>query len=298
MPSPIPSSACRTPGADFAGHVFHEKCLLDWFKIQSDQYVAQALEQGMWSPIAGDAPAECPQCRTECFADEETGKPMLHRLFINFGSDDGGMLASSQHPPSSPAPGPSTQRWGRSSDAAAMGLARRARNLANEVDGFTAESDEANVRGTLRRAETLAADGQAMSSKAGQALKVGTVSISPLTPQKYVGGLSVALNKFTDHLESHPLIPVLQARVALLEEANAGQTRELRNLEDVALPRAVKKAVQADRLKSEKHIKRANDERDLIQRELEKEQVARVTFKRAMKEREDELEKRISDAKR
>jgi hypothetical protein len=179
-----------------------------------------------------------------------------------------------------------------------MGLARRARNLANEVDGFTAESDEANVRGTLRRAETLAADGQAMSSKAGQALKVGTVSISPLTPQKYVGGLSVALNKFTDHLESHPLIPVLQARVALLEEANAGQTRELRNLEDVALPRAVKKAVQADRLKSEKHIKRANDERDLIQRELEKEQVARVTFKRAMKEREDELEKRISDAKR
>ncbi len=30
-----------------------------------------------------------PTCRAECFADAETGRPIIHRLFINFDNEDG-----------------------------------------------------------------------------------------------------------------------------------------------------------------------------------------------------------------
>lgn len=125
-------------------------------------------DQGVTASLA-DSPAECPECRTECFADPESGEPAVHRLYINFTAADGNMsftqAPSSQHPPSSP----STARW-RSADKDVMSLARRARGLANELDALSAESVEDDVRGTLRRAEGLRVD--AVSAKAAEGFKV------------------------------------------------------------------------------------------------------------------------------
>lgn len=67
--------------------MFHEKCLLEWFKSQADAYIATAREYRGDSVTEADAPAECPQCRAECFADED-GRPAIHRLFINWGEED------------------------------------------------------------------------------------------------------------------------------------------------------------------------------------------------------------------
>lgn len=68
--------------------MFHERCLLDWFKSQADVYLANAREYRGEELTAADAPAECPQCRTECFADPESGEPAIHRLFINWGDEE------------------------------------------------------------------------------------------------------------------------------------------------------------------------------------------------------------------
>lgn len=52
-----------------------------------------------------------------------------------------------------------------------LGLARRARNLGEEVKALTAESAEEDVEGMLRRAQGLRDD--AVSSKALDGAKVG-----------------------------------------------------------------------------------------------------------------------------
>jgi hypothetical protein len=123
-------------------------------------------DQGVDVSVA-DAPAECPQCRAECYADHETGEPAIHRLFINF-TADGKMLSqappSSQHVPSSP-----SIRW-KSADKDILGMARRARGLVAELDTAGPESHEDDVQGTLRRVEALKAD--AVSSKAAEGFKV------------------------------------------------------------------------------------------------------------------------------
>ena len=112
-----------------------------------------------------DAPNECPTCRAECFADPETGEPSVHRLFIHFGEEAG--LASSQIG-SSPAKWRSTQG---SKEKEMLGLARRAKGLAEEVKGLNERSQEEEVEGMLRRAENLSKD--AVSAKALAGVKVG-----------------------------------------------------------------------------------------------------------------------------
>lgn len=138
--------------------------------MQTNQYLARMREQGVRfrdeSPTADDAPAECPSCRTEVFADPETGEPLLHRLYINFGDAS----SSTQAPSSSPA----TQKY-RSIDAAGLGIARRARGLGTEIESLSANTYEEDMNGALRRAETLQADATALSVKTTAGLKVGTL---------------------------------------------------------------------------------------------------------------------------
>lgn len=115
-----------------------------------------------------EAPAECPTCRTECFADAETGEPQIHRLFINFGEGLGyGEGPSSSQAGSSPAKG-----WaqGKGKDREVLGLARRARGLGEEARGIKAESTEEEVEGFLRRADGL--KGDLISEKALTGVKV------------------------------------------------------------------------------------------------------------------------------
>lgn len=151
------------------GHVFHEHCLLEWFKAQYRQYASVARENRGHSPTLSEAPAECPTCRTECFADTETGQPIIHRLFINFGTDN--PSSSTQQPSSSPV------RWaeernsgGGKKDKEVMGLARRARAMTREVERLSPESLEDVVGEALKRADGLKEE--LVSAKALKAIKV------------------------------------------------------------------------------------------------------------------------------
>lgn len=129
------------------------------------------------SPSMDDAPAECPQCRAECYADPETGQPILHRLFINFGEPEGATQ------PSQTQSSPATQRWSRREtlDGTGMGIARRAKGVGAEIESLGATSTEDEVAGALRRVETLQTDAVALSAKTSTALKVSENSKSRQT---------------------------------------------------------------------------------------------------------------------
>jgi hypothetical protein len=153
---------------DDLGHVFHEPCIKDWFQAQSAQYLAQAREHRLDrdpSPTLSDAPVLCPTCRTECFADPETGEPALHRLYINYGDEAG----SSQFG-SSPVRA-STQSRRRETEI--MGFARRAKGITEDMKGLNDRSSQQAVDGILSRAEGLRDD--AVSAKAIQGVKVNLI---------------------------------------------------------------------------------------------------------------------------
>lgn len=252
-----------------------------------------------------DAPAECPECRTECFADPETGDPAVHRLFINFTNPDGNTSftqpPSSQHVPSSP-----SVRW-RSADKDVLGLARRARGLGAEIEAYSAESHEEDVRGTLRRAEGLRAD--AVSAKAAEGFKVRRKlqeehherSEGRAHTQKYVGGLNVALNRLSTRLEEHPLLSTLEGRIATLQDKLAAVQREnARSTADLKarLTHDMRSQIHKEQARAEKEVKRAQGERDLMQREMEKQKIALQAFKKAVVEREAAQEAKLAEAQR
>lgn len=164
------------------GHVFHEQCLLEWFRSQSQAYIAQQREQGhrASSPSVSEAPAECPTCRAECYADQDTGNPQIHRLYINFG--DGATAGGSSQVGSSPVRTPwkdrskGKGREGRA-DAEVMGWAKRARGISVEVRDLAEEGKEVgedDIGGVLRRAEALKED--LISQKAVEGIRVSIAS--------------------------------------------------------------------------------------------------------------------------
>lgn len=112
--------------------------------------------------------------------------------------------------------------------------------------------------------------------------------------QQYVGGLNAAINNLRDALETHPLIPVLQDRLRAAEFAHEQMRRAL--IEEQTL--MVREAVQMERAKADKAVKNANSARDVMERQLQRAQVEQNAFKRATKEREAEMEKRLGDARR
>ncbi|WVN88039.1 uncharacterized protein L203_103238 [Cryptococcus depauperatus CBS 7841] len=269
----VPIATCE------CGHVFHEPCLREWFRTQSEAYIAAARSTGIpgrhGSPTLSDAPVECPSCRAECFANPETGEPLIHRLFITFdGSSSSVGLSSS--------PITSTfNRKGKRKEQEIFGLARRAKGLAEEVKDLNASSTDEDVQRMLNRADTLAEDLE-MSAKASSGIKT------------YAEGLTAAINKLRASLESHPLIANLQARIFELEEI----IKEHNNSMRVIIPSEVRKAKEAEQAKLGKKVKQIRDELEAIQRELEREKVARRASKKEMDVRAKENEKIIADLKR
>lgn len=247
------------------GHVFHEACLLSWFKTQAEHYLANMHDRSM---TEADVPAECPQCRTECYADPETGSPSIHRLFINF---------ETSNPPSSQ-PSSSPARW-NTSDKLLLGLARRAKALTHEVGTHSAESIEEDVKPTIGRIQSLQKD--VASSKATSAFK------------GYIGGLTVAINKLRDHLEEHPFIPTLKGQLAASRNDYAALAEALPMTVENAVQAAVGNAVGKAEARADREVQKIVKERDVMQRDLEKEQVARVAAKRAAAEREEALNARL-----
>ncbi|WVO22412.1 uncharacterized protein IAS62_003742 [Cryptococcus decagattii] len=269
----IPIATCE------CGHVFHEPCLLEWFKSQSQAYLTAAREAGIpgrhGSPTLSDAPVECPSCRAECFADPVTGNPIIYRLYITF---DG--RSSSVQPASSPLRREVDQQAKRREEEA-LGFARRAKALTEEVNGLGAESMEEEMGGLIKKTEGLVKDLE-LSAKAASGIKT------------YVGGLIVAVNKLRSVLEDHPVIHALQGRIFQLESTLKETNAEMKTI----IPNEIRKAKEAEQAKADKKIKRIMDELEVIQRELEKEKVARRAGKKEMDERAKENEKKMLNLER
>lgn len=113
-----------------------------------------------------------------------------------------------------------------------------------------------------------------------------------------MGGLTAAINHIRTTLETHPLIPNLNAEVAQLRRANLAANNDLLLYMNHRMPREVATAVQAEQVKWEKKIQKVRDEGDLIKRELEKEKVQRRSARKAMEEKEVEVEKKMFEMKR
>lgn len=114
----------------------------------------------------------------------------------------------------------------------------------------------------------------------------------------YIGGLTRALNELNVRLESHPLIATLQARLAASEAATAESNQALQRMLSVEVPRHTEAAVRAETARMERKVAQAVSERDLMQRDLEKEAVAHRAFRRAAIEREAALDARLADERR
>ena len=153
---------------------------MDWFHAQSVQYLnnarAQTLRRRGESPSASDAPNECPTCRTECFADPETGEPNIHRLFIHFGDGDG--VGSSSQVGSSPMRCTDKVVGRKGKDKAmegeVMAMARKARHLMGEINGLSADSSAERLDGVLSRLDSV--KDHSVSEKAISGLRVMIIS--------------------------------------------------------------------------------------------------------------------------
>ncbi|WOO84931.1 uncharacterized protein LOC62_06G008440 [Vanrija pseudolonga] len=259
------------------GHVLHEKCLLEWFDSQIQQFISTAHERG-WEherdPGPEDVPVECPQCRTEVYGDDD-GKPLIHRLYVNFGEASAHAASSSQMN-SSPVGPRATQHWGNPVEREALGLARRARNAADEIGALGAQSNADEMNGTLRRVGKLRED--VLSAKASQGFK------------------AVAINNLRDKLESDPTVAELRADIERLKSARANADSRASRMETIGLPQAHQAGVMEERKRAERFVAKAQMERDTFRRELDKEKVAREAFKRAVEEREAELRRQLEKA--
>jgi hypothetical protein len=131
-------------------------------------------------PTLSDAPVECPSCRKECFGDPETGEPIVHRLFIDFG--EGEAAASSQAGIVPAGDARATQRdadnRGGEVNGSALILARRARHMIMDVDMLGPSSLEAEMEKTLVSAEALEKD--LVSHKALAGVQVCPFAYIPL----------------------------------------------------------------------------------------------------------------------
>ncbi|KAL7421278.1 hypothetical protein Q5752_004163 [Cryptotrichosporon argae] len=275
------------------GHVFHETCLLSWFRTQAQAYVARERE---WNPRAqlSDAPAECPTCRAECFANDDTGEPAVYRLYINFGDD--GMPAgpsSGTGAGSSPVRPTQTQtqtqtqanRKGKGrADQEVLALARRAKALVRDVEGYGPESMENDVKRAIGRVSSLVED--SLSSKAAAGFKT------------YVISLRTALDALCARLEMSPLVATLHADLALarsdVESARillADTNRKL--LGERA--RAAKADDEAARALRE--AKRAGKERDTMEKNYQLERQRARALQKGREEERALAAKTVDDAK-
>lgn len=94
-------------------------------------------------------------------------------------------------------------------------------------------------------------------------------------------------------LEEHPLVGTLQTRLVAAEQRMREREGDLLRFQRVDLPRAVADAVRTETSRMERKVAHADAQRELMQHELQKEQVARRNARRAAHEREQELESRL-----
>lgn len=136
--------------------------------MQGEQYLANAREHRLEreaSPSLSEAPVCCPTCRVECYANPETGDPILLRLFLNFDDrhDDSGSSMIGSSPVQA-------RTESRAENEELFAIARKAKALTADVKSLNARASVAEVETACTRGLALKED--ATKTKAIQAVKV------------------------------------------------------------------------------------------------------------------------------
>lgn len=87
----------------------------------------------------------------------------------------------------------------------------------------------------------------------------------------------------------------MQEEIEELRAANAVHIEAMLTIRTKTIPLQIQEARINEQEKADKRVKKVEKERDIMQRELEKERVARVVAKRGWSEREADLEKKLEE---
>lgn len=249
--------------------MFHEVCLNEWFGVQERQWLANERLYGDAEAPDEDGPTTCATCRTEVFLDPDTERPEVFRLHpsMDHASWMQAAGAGSSQVGSSPA---RASRKGKEREREVIGLARRARDLTEQVEGLDAGSSEVALHGLMVRTQGLEEE---ISEKGLKAIKAGKSlenADSADACKTYLGGLNSALNGLRATLQDNPLNQTMQKNVLKLREEVKAAKQQLRVWQENVLPLEVRRAVEAERRASEERVKRAEERLESRSREFDK----------------------------
>ncbi|ORX39163.1 hypothetical protein BD324DRAFT_618694 [Kockovaella imperatae] len=262
---PISTTSC--------GHVFHDLCIRNWFATQTEGRREAAQRTGRASSAREPGPV-CPTCRTPCSENLDTA-PEIQKLYINTEGDADRHIGSS----SSRSQGTLSQMTPRKSekDRQVISMARRARDLQDELTNHSSESELTHVNNSLVKVEALVEE--VASEQAFHTMKT------------YLGGLTKAINTFRATLETSPLNSTTREKLSEFALVQDQLRERLKHFDTVLIPRAVQKARSEERLAAQRLLNDEVKARERIQAEYEKEKVARRLARTAKADLEAAFEK-------
>ncbi|TYJ56163.1 hypothetical protein B9479_003149 [Cryptococcus floricola] len=256
----------RTAVATECGHVIHEHCMLRWIEMSADAQLANKQIDHR-----DEAEATCPQCRSEIYADEETGKPLIHRLYPVFDDEQGSSQVRSSPVKAEPV------------DEGLMGMARRAKGMKSEIDELGPESTRSQLERGAERVEGLKKD-----------LEVSAKSISAV--RTHVGGLIASINNLRSTITDYPLTPQLRdenmALRAQLDSAHLTM-RRIQTEMNQKLMAEVRIARREEQEKAVRLVEEQMERVDQVKAELGKAMAEKNASGKLAMERTNEMRKKV-----
>ncbi|WVQ73583.1 hypothetical protein IAR50_003162 [Cryptococcus sp. DSM 104548] len=260
----------RPAVATECGHVIHEHCVLRWIEMSADAQLANKQID-----YREEAEATCPQCRSEIYADEETGKPLIHRLFPVFDDEAGSSQAQSSPMKAEPVDEARSEEL--------MGMARRAKAMKIEIGELGPENTVDQVGRAVGRVEGLKKD-----------LEVSAKSISAI--RTYVGGLIASINNLRSAITKYPLAPQLRDENNLLRAQLEGVYQTVRRVEtdmNQKLKQEVRKAINEEQSKAVRLVEEQMKKVDQIKAELDRANAEKNASSKLSAERAKEMMKKV-----
>ena len=116
--------------------------------------------------------------------------------------------------------------------------------------------------------------------------------------QRYVGGLTAAINKLSTNLVSNPTSAALQMQLAAQEHKVAEQERRIHDILNRVIPDQIAAAKREEKKKGENHYAKHKKDLDTLEQELQQEKVARRNLKKGMVEKFELMEAKVDQAKK